>query len=376
MRKLLSILLTLAISLTVIQPVAAEGLSDIDRHWAKNNITYLYNLRYIGGYPDGTYKPNNPVNVAEFLKMATLAIGYKLESGHFAWYENYVNKALEIGLITDGEFSEMTAPLTREQVAKIVVQAVAHVEERPSQDLDEIISINIRDFANISDDKKQDVIDVYRMGVMAGNPQGFFEPQGTLTRAEMCTVIMRIMDKSKRQPFNPKSNYAIKINNIYSGEPYVIARPEKKEEIGLAYVMQDAQGKDQGWYYVSYYPDLFGCAFFDSEEKFKSEDISHMALLNFLDVYNNITPTYYMIVYNPKKVKELHREPVVEAFKYLFGQDCQKAMYIFDQYLEEGINKTAKISDINYIFNSRKVNVYRTDTSGEFVFNIYKDITK
>lgn len=374
MKRLLCAILIISISISSFTLLNASEpvLKDIGKHWAKDNITYLYNLRYIGGYPDGSYKPNNPVNVAEFLKMATLGIGYKLENNHVIWYENYVNKALEIGLITEGEFPNLTAPLTREQVAKIAVQAVLHIEEKPSQELDELISMNIRDFTKISDNKKQDVIDAYRIGLMAGDNDGFFNPKGILTRAEMCTVIMRIMDKAKRQPFDPKNSFAIKMNNIYSGDPYVICRPDKKEEIGLVYVMQEAQSKDLGWYYVSYYPDHFGCAFFDSEQNFKSEDISHMSFMINLDRYGNEIPTYDIVVYNPQKAKELHRTPVEEAFKYLFGQDYQKAMAIYDQYMEEGVKKTAKKSDTDYNIDNRRINVYRSTDSGQFTFNIFK----
>lgn len=375
MKRLLCAILIISISISSFTLLNATEpvLRDIGKHWAKDNITYLYNLRYIGGYPDGTYKPNNPVNVAEFLKMATLGIGYKLESGQFVWYENYVNKALEIGLITEGEFPNLTAPLTREQVAKIAVLAVAHIEERPSQEFDDLISMNIRDFTKISDDKKQDVINAYRMGLMAGNNDGFFNPKGILTRAEMCTVIMRIMDKAKRQPFDPKNSYAIKMNNIYSGDPYVICRPEKKEEIGLAYVMQEAQSKDLGWYFVSYYPDLFGSMFYNSEQEFRNEALSHMTFFINLDRYENEIPTYDIVVYNPQKAKELHMAPVEEAFRYLFGQNYQKAMALYDKCIEEDLNGTAKPSDTNYIIDNRKINIYRDNSSG-FVFNIYKKV--
>jgi len=354
---------------------SAPNLNDISTHWAKNNITYLYNLGYVGGYPDGTYKPNNPVNVAEFLKLATLGLGYKLESGHYVWYENYVNKALEIGLIEEGEFPNMVAPLTREQVAKIAVLAVMNKEEKSSQEYDELIRVNIKDFTKIDNLNKQYVIDAYRIGLMEGNPNALFNPKGTLTRAEMCTVVMRIMDKTKRQPFDPKNGYAIKMNNIYSGDPYIICRPEKREEIGLAYVMSESQSKDKGWYFVSYYPDNIGCDFYNTEQEFKNksiyEAITHLGLSINLFVYDNITPTYDIVVWKPVKAKELHREPILEAFKYLFGQDYQKAMALYDKCLDESIKYTAKPTDTNYFIGNRKVNIYRT-SSAEFVFNIYK----
>ncbi len=377
MKKITSIILILVISLTVILPVSADVLKDISKHWAKNNITYLYNLRYIGGYPDGTYKPNNPVNVAEFLKLATLGLGYKLESGHFVWYENYVNKALEIGLIAEGEFPNMIAPLTREQVAKIAVLAVMNKEEKPSQEYDELIRANIKDFTKIDNLNKQYVIDAYRIGLMEGNPNALFNPKGTLTRAEMCTVVMRIMDKTKRKPFDPENGHAIILYNTYSGMRYIISRPDKKEEIGLAYVMQNSMSKSKGWYDVCYSEDnyLINSAFYDGEESFKQSDYNmRMSFDIKLDRNDNIVSTYTINVYDPSKVKGIHTEAIAEAFKYLFGQEYQKVMSTFNMYIEEGVKGTAKISDINYTFNNRKVNIYRPNSSGEFVFNIYKKV--
>ncbi len=379
MKKLLCAILIISIfisSFTVLN--AAEPiLKDISKHWAKNNITYLYNLRYIGGYPDGTYKPNNPVNVAEFLKLATLGLGYKLESGHFVWYENYVNKALEIRLIAEGEFPNMVAPLTREQVAKIAVLAVMNKEEKPSQEYDELIRANIKDFTKIDNLNKQYVIDAYRIGLMEGNPNALFNPKGTLTRAEMCTVVMRIMDKAKRKPFDPEDGHAIILYNTYSGMKYIISRPDKKEEIGLAYLMQNSMGKSKGWYDVIYSPsvDYICSGFFDSEKSFKQSDFNmRMSLHIDLGRNDNIVPTYSINVYDSSKVKDIHTEAMAEAFKYLFGQDYQKAIGVFNKYIEEGVHGTVKISDTNYTFNNRKVNIYRPDYSGGFVFNIYKKV--
>jgi len=379
MKKLLCAILIISIFISsfAVLNAAEPVLKDISKHWAKNNITYFYNLRYIGGYPDGTYKPNNPVNVAEFLKLATLGLGYKLESGHFIWYENYVNKALEIGLIAEGEFPNMVAPLTREQVAKIAVLAVMNKEEKPSQEYDELIRANIKDFTKIDNLNKQYVIDAYRIGLMEGNPNALFNPKGTLTRAEMCTVVMRIMDKTKRKPFDPENGHAIILYNTYSGMRYIISRPDKKEEIGLAYLMQNSMSKSKGWYDVSYSPSVqYICiTFYDSEESFKQSDYNMRGGLDIkLNNDNNLTSTYYMTIYEPSKIKSLHRGAIAEAFKYIFDNDYVKAMTIFDKYLEEGINGTAKISDVYYNFNNRKVNIYRSTISGQFTVKIYKKV--
>jgi hypothetical protein len=48
-------------------PPAASGgaFSDVSGHWAEDWIEQLAEEGITGGYPDGTYRPNNPVNRAE-----------------------------------------------------------------------------------------------------------------------------------------------------------------------------------------------------------------------------------------------------------------------------------------------------------------------
>lgn len=333
MKKLLiaTLIITIVIGSLNVSFAAELPLKDISKHWAKDNIMLLYNQRLVGGYPDGTYKPENPVNLVEFLKLATLAIGYKLESGQLVWYENYLNKAIEINLIGKDEYPNPIAALTREQVAKIAVKALAQIEEKPSQELDELIKLNIRDYSKISDDKKQDVIDAYRIGIMAGNPDGFFNPQGTLTRAEMCTIIIRIMDKTKRKPFDASQGYAIKLTNIYSGEQYVVSRPDRKQDIQLTYRLRDKQNLSSGWYFTSYYENLISIGLYPSENSFKTNFYDADAYIKFS--LNDYYVPFDIIVYNALNTKALHRNIFIETFNYKFGVDGLKLMALFDKYL-------------------------------------------
>ena len=43
-----------------------SSFSDIQNHWAKDCIQQLFTRSIISGYPDGTFRPNNPVTRAEF----------------------------------------------------------------------------------------------------------------------------------------------------------------------------------------------------------------------------------------------------------------------------------------------------------------------
>ncbi len=47
-------------------PVAADTIfNDLNGHWAEDMITAFANEGYIAGYPDGTFRPDNPISRAE-----------------------------------------------------------------------------------------------------------------------------------------------------------------------------------------------------------------------------------------------------------------------------------------------------------------------
>ncbi|MDR3295158.1 MAG: S-layer homology domain-containing protein, partial [Clostridiales Family XIII bacterium] len=48
---------------------AAVSFSDIADHWAAGEIGAAVNYGYINGYEDGTFKPENPISRAEFVKI-------------------------------------------------------------------------------------------------------------------------------------------------------------------------------------------------------------------------------------------------------------------------------------------------------------------
>jgi hypothetical protein len=64
------------------EPPAGGIFSDLTAsHWAYNSIMELVKEKVLGGYPDGTFKPGNPVTRAEFAKFMVYGLGYQsLES--------------------------------------------------------------------------------------------------------------------------------------------------------------------------------------------------------------------------------------------------------------------------------------------------------
>ena len=52
--------------------------TDIENHWAKNNIIIFSNLRFVNGYEDNIFAPENQITRAEFVVMVNRIIGVQL----------------------------------------------------------------------------------------------------------------------------------------------------------------------------------------------------------------------------------------------------------------------------------------------------------
>lgn len=76
----------------------------------------------VSGYPDGTFKPANPVNYAEAIKMLTELYGYDLPSPspteRWAWYTGYVRASAEHGVLFSDDLA-YDALLTRGRMAQL-----------------------------------------------------------------------------------------------------------------------------------------------------------------------------------------------------------------------------------------------------------------
>lgn len=76
----------------------------------------------VSGYPDGTFKPSNPVNYAEAIKMLTELYGYDLPqpspTERWAWYTGYVRAATTHGVLFADDMAYDTL-LTRGRMAQL-----------------------------------------------------------------------------------------------------------------------------------------------------------------------------------------------------------------------------------------------------------------
>ena len=109
----------------------ANAYSDVAAgSWYNIAVSTLSNMGILGGYEDGTFRPNASITRAEFAKIAVsffdwadvYAVNSFVDVRDSAWYANYVAVAAEIGLIEGygGNVFRPDATITRAEACTII----------------------------------------------------------------------------------------------------------------------------------------------------------------------------------------------------------------------------------------------------------------
>lgn len=174
-------------------------LSDLEGHWAKENIMYLVNLNAINGYEDATFKPNNTISNAEFLSISikTMLKGEVTQSEQGQhWASGIYQTAIEKGIINPEEIQgteeEFSTPMTREDMALILVRINEKVQGYEEVEVENVKEA-ILDYTNISKNRAYFVTQAYKKGLLNGKENGF-DPKGNLTRAEAATAVKNLLE--------------------------------------------------------------------------------------------------------------------------------------------------------------------------------------
>lgn len=164
-------------------------------HWAQTEMEYLVSKEIISGYPDGSLKPDNPITRAEFIRIVNRVIGsYGTANLSFHdvketdWFYEDVAKAIKAGYVEgygDNTFKPNN-PISREEVAKIIITAFGLEGEEPRQ-------INsFTDDREISNWAREYVTTLRNKGYITGYPDGSFKPKNPITRAEAMKIIATV----------------------------------------------------------------------------------------------------------------------------------------------------------------------------------------
>lgn len=167
--------------------------SDIGGHWAEDIIAKWIDAEKINGYPDGTFKPDNPVTRAEFVQILYNVLPDRAvaeETDHTFtdvsegdWYYESVMALLQHGVVAEGETFEPESYITRQDAMTMIGRAFY------VRGLDTAAVEGFADYGEISDYALDYIAGLVEQGLVGGYEDNTIRPLAQITRAESVKIL-------------------------------------------------------------------------------------------------------------------------------------------------------------------------------------------
>jgi len=213
-KKLLTSLLVIVFIVSIFSMISFSQdqsnsiFSDLPQnHWAYNAVKFMVERGIITGYPDKTFRPDNPVTRSEFARIMVISLNLPIKvtdnpsfkdvpKDHWAYPYVETAKYYLTGFRTqNGEYFKPSDYAVREDMAVALVKA----KGLQNENVDMNVLNNYIDKDQISKNLVKYVAIAIAKGIMVGSPvpnsnQYKFEPQGILTRAQAAVLLYNVIN--------------------------------------------------------------------------------------------------------------------------------------------------------------------------------------
>ncbi len=201
----LAVLVALILTVAAPQALGAETFSDVQEgHTFYNEIMELAALNIVGGFPDGTFKPDSSVTRQQFAKMIVLATDKHTDAADneatptfsdvmpsmgIPYPFDYIEEAAGAGFIKGdaGKFNPGNN-ITRAQLALIIVRAGGSALADPPAGY-------LTGFTDVPDYAAAAVAKAKFNGILDGKTPTSFDPYANATRGQVSKMLSRLLDK-------------------------------------------------------------------------------------------------------------------------------------------------------------------------------------
>ncbi len=199
-------------------------------HWAGEEISSLTAAGVLSGYPDGTFQPEGRITRAEFAKIVALAFRLPLGSPSLSrfpdvpagwWAASFIEACAAEGLVQgfpDGNFRPGD-PVSKEQVLAVLVRKIWHEDIYEPDPTFSDVAKNRWSFALI---ETALVIPLFELDDSHFALNRHLFPEAPATRAQVCVWVWRSLNFAGgyqlRTPYHYSLDYVIRIKHEGGGE--------------------------------------------------------------------------------------------------------------------------------------------------------------
>lgn len=197
-KKLAALVCSITMIFSLAQPAfAAEGFPDVaSDHWAYSYVNTAVDKGIFSGFPDGKSHPNDSMTYTQFISTVARAY-YIIPEGTKSnpWHQVYVDILNQDDLLagTQAETS-IGEPISRYEMAQIVSNVLNHAGAPIDEDKVRQAKESLADWNSIPVKYQEAVSRCVAAKVLSGMPDKTFSGGGTMTRAQACSVLVRVIN--------------------------------------------------------------------------------------------------------------------------------------------------------------------------------------
>ncbi|SDI97234.1 S-layer homology domain-containing protein [Paenibacillus naphthalenovorans] len=187
MKKVVLITTMMSLLMTGCNQYASANVAfnDTKDHWAEAAINAAVKNGYVDGYEDGSFKPEQNVSRAEFIKLVVSAVKLSLPEAKDGedWYTPYVTAAKEKNIYHTEDFTsgDLNTPISRLEMSLISLRATREDMQQEG----------------VLMDNDSVMFNATKTGLIQGLSRGELGPDKPTTRAQSVTIIERILKLNK-----------------------------------------------------------------------------------------------------------------------------------------------------------------------------------
>ena len=212
MKKFLAVLLTVFVVLGVFSSGMTLSHGAVSFNDVPKDAWYYEHVQYVANHPQelmvgyaGSFGPLDNLTVEQFIKITVAAAGKGVVvPPDKYWGDVYVPIGLELGFVLPGEFTDYKRPITRAEMARIIIRSLPMITGEKDITYNESdIKSRMVDYDSIPVGLREYVCKAYQLGILVGGADGYFRPNDNLTRASAAAVIHKMLDPSIRTVYIP-----------------------------------------------------------------------------------------------------------------------------------------------------------------------------
>ena len=175
---------------------------DCENHWAQNQVTSGWAFGLLEGYQDGNFGPDKNVSGTEGLLITTRLMNSLsgIDAGNVTpgavdwigvpdWAKEQLQQQNALRLMTQTNYYEDTE-MNRLHVAVMLAKGMA----LEPIDVPLGTSLQFHDQNGIPAENLGYVLALKNLGIINGYPDGTFQPNGNVTRAEISAMMVRVLE--------------------------------------------------------------------------------------------------------------------------------------------------------------------------------------